>query len=490
MCRDLAVQFCLRGSAEGRRNPPPLPGQPANYIRRQNNQLIVASSDSSEAVSTKPTRLKADRVSVNLQARFQPTPPPTMTAAVRDSARVPVRGAGDGMETEKPAAILEANTNTLPPGPTTIPLLKVANPKHSTESSHSAPPTSHQPHGVLHLGKVSREACTEVEAVRIVIPRAAISRSCRTGPTEEKGEAGQQVEEQGSPPLPLAEDWKTQLEKLQNSERRLLQDKEGLSNQLRVQTEVNRELKKLLVASVGDDLQYHFERVAREKNQLILENEALGRNLTHTAEQLERMSIQCDVWRSKFLASRVMAEELTNARAALQKQTREAQGAIQDLLLEREGFSRDMVLTHRSLEQLLVSLQWGRQQTYYPSAQPLSTRELVAANHKLAGAINAHLLGNNTSSSSSSSPSNVVKSSRATAEQLCSTPAEKMAEKVLKILDPISCSENKGEPPLSDSPSSNFLSNKKSIGRFHPYTRYENITFNCCKCCTGDILVL
>lgn len=67
---------------------------------------------------------------------------------------------------------------------------------------------------------------------------------------------------------------------------------------------VNRELKKLLVASVGDDLEYHFERMAREKNQLILENEALGRNVSQLSEQLERMSIQCDVWRSKFLASR------------------------------------------------------------------------------------------------------------------------------------------------------------------------------------------
>lgn len=51
-------------------------------------------------------------------------------------------------------------------------------------------------------------------------------------------------------------------------------------------------------------MQYHFERMSREKNQLILENEVLCRNLAHTAEQLERMSIQCDVWRSKFLASR------------------------------------------------------------------------------------------------------------------------------------------------------------------------------------------
>lgn len=73
----------------------------------------------------------------------------------------------------------------------------------------------------------------------------------------------------------------------------------------------------------------------------------------------------------------------------------------------------------------MVSLQWGRQQTYYPSAQPLSTGELAAANHKLSDAINAHLLGNSGNCSISTS-----KSSSAAADQLCSTPAEKMAEKV------------------------------------------------------------
>lgn len=386
------------------------------------------------------------------------------------------------METEKPPATLEVITDAPLPMLTGVPLLKAATPKHSPKAPHVAPAVTPEPLGVLHLGKVKGEACTEVEAVRIIVPRAAITRSGRARPAEGRGESGQQAEEQGAPPI--VEDWRGQLEKLQNSERRLLQDKEGLSNQLRVQTEVNRELKKLVVASVGDDLEYQFERLAREKNQLILENEALGRGISHTAEQLERMSIQCDVWRSKFLASRVMAEELTNARAALQRQIREAQGAIQDLLLEREEFSRDMVLSHRSLEQLLVSLQWGRQQTYYPSAQPLSIGELAAANHKLADAINSHLLGKNNTTSKA------AKGSGAPAEQICSTPAEKMAEKVLKVLNPIACSEKEAEPLLSDSTSPNFLSSKKSIGRFHPYTRYENITFNCCERCTGDIIVL
>ncbi|KAJ8255703.1 hypothetical protein COCON_G00195670 [Conger conger] len=363
---------------------------------------------------------------------------------VSSPAVVLVRGLGDGMEMDKPPAVVESITEAP---------LKIPTPLHSPR----LPP-----------------GCS-----------TWASRTARVTGGEGKSEGPPHAEEPPAEPRKEAQDLQSALDKLQNSERRLLQDKEGLSNQLRVQTEVNRELKKLLVASVGDDLQYHFERLAREKNQLILENETLSLNLAHTTEQLERMSIQCDVWRSKFLASRVMAEELTNSRVALQRQTREAQSAIQDLLREREEFSRDMLQTHRSLEQLLVSLQWGRQQSYYPSAQPLSTGELAAANHKLAEAVNSHLLGNVGSGSSSSSS---LKSEQAS--ELCNTPAEKMAEKVLRILDPISCSDSKFVGPLPESPPSAFLPNKKSIGRFHPYTRYENITFNCCERCSGEIIVL
>ena len=192
----------------------------------------------------------------------------------------------------------------------------------------------------------------EVEAVKILVPKAAITHNIPYKNAKvkslghHKGELLGQPEGVTEPRKELSE-VKNTLEKLKNSERRLLQDKEGLSNQLRVQSEVNRELKKLLVASVGDDLQYHFEHVAREKNQLILENEALGQNIAQLSEQLERMSIQCDVRRSKFLASRVMADELTNSRAVLQRQNRDAQSAIQDLLSEREQFRQEMIATQK-----------------------------------------------------------------------------------------------------------------------------------------------
>nr|XP_033797929.1 golgin-45 [Geotrypetes seraphini]XP_033797930.1 golgin-45 [Geotrypetes seraphini] len=385
----------------------------------------------------------------------------------------PIRGHGDGMETEI--------------SPKSLEVVPVNHTKaHLSPQRKKVPAPSLSP-GVLQLGKVHDDKAVEIEAVRIVVPKAAISHVIPAKNVKvieligrSKGEALSNKEVLSDPKKELAE-LKNAVGKLKNSEKKLLQDKEGLCNQLRVQTEVNRELKKLLVASMGNDLQYHFERMAREKNQLILENEVLGRNMAQLSEQLERMSIQCDVWRSKFLASRVMADELKNARMILQRQSRDAQSAIQDLMNEREQFRHEMINTQKLLEQLLVSLQWGRQQTYYPSGQPHSTTELAMANYKLAKAVNSHLLGN----IGPSSPKKPMQPF-----EFCNTPAEKMAEMVLKALDPVSCTEATAELSFSESSPSCFLSTNKNICRFHPYTQYENITFNCCNHCQGELLAL
>lgn len=390
-----------------------------------------------------------------------------------DYASSPIRGPGDGMETEQTAESVEAST-----GANTTNHVIHHSPQKKTVSSLSP--------GVLQLGKIHADKSVEIEAIRILVPKAAITRVVPT----KNAKVAKSVGHKGDPfhqsdgtvdPKKEQTELKNALEKLKNSEKRLLQDKEGLSNQLRIQTEVNRELKKLLVASVGDDLQYHFERMAREKNQLILENEVLGRNMSQLSEQLERMSIQCDVWRSKFLASRVMADELTNTRAILQRQTRDAQSAIQDLLNERDQFRQEMIETQKLLEELMVSLQWGRQQTYYPSAQPYTTTELATVNCKLAKAVSSHLLGN----VGTSSPKKT-----STAVEFCNTPAEKMAERVLRVLDPAACTETSAEASFSETSPSSFLSTKKNIGRFHPYTRYEDITFNCCNHCQGELIAL
>ncbi|XP_043556833.1 golgin-45 [Chiloscyllium plagiosum] len=388
----------------------------------------------------------------------------------------PVRGPGDGMETEEPAKPIE-NTTVVNKKCHPIPRVNVV----SSSSQIVTKP------GVLQLGTVQPDQAVEVEAIKILVPKAALIHEVPTKNTKLNDSAGSHKCELSSQPENTTElkreltELKVSIEKSQSSERKLLQDKEGLANQIRVQTEINRELKKLLVASVGNDLQYHFERLAREKNQLILENETLNQNLAQLSEQLERMTIQCDVWRSKFLASRVMTEELAHVRTSMQRHVRETQSAIQDLLSEREQFRQDMVESHGFLKELLVSLQWGRQQTYYPNAQPGTTVELASVNLKLAEAINSQLLGK-------LSTSNAQKTNQQV--EFCKTPAEKMAEKVLNILDPTLCSKGMTDVPFCDTSPSLFLSKKDSIGRFHPYTRYENITFNCCNQCTGELIVL
>lgn len=67
---------------------------------------------------------------------------------------------------------------------------------------------------------------------------------------------------------------------------------------------VNDELKKLLVATMGDDLEIKMESLTRDKVKLAGDIVRYTAELTDEKEQLERMSIHSDMWRSKFLASR------------------------------------------------------------------------------------------------------------------------------------------------------------------------------------------
>ena len=67
---------------------------------------------------------------------------------------------------------------------------------------------------------------------------------------------------------------------------------------------MNKELKKLLVASMGSDLQTQMEGSARDRAQLAQDLENTMTTLLKEREVLEKVNIQCDVWRSKFLGSR------------------------------------------------------------------------------------------------------------------------------------------------------------------------------------------
>ncbi len=67
---------------------------------------------------------------------------------------------------------------------------------------------------------------------------------------------------------------------------------------------MNKDLKKLLVACMGADLQGQLESGSKERAQLAQDLENTVATLVQERETLERVKIQCDVWRSKFLGSR------------------------------------------------------------------------------------------------------------------------------------------------------------------------------------------
>lgn len=84
----------------------------------------------------------------------------------------------------------------------------------------------------------------------------------------------------------------------------------GLYEQLQIQTQVNVELKKLLIASIGgEELQYKLECLVKDKQRLEIELSNFTKHMETLNEDIEQLKIQCDLWRSKYLAIKVMCNE-------------------------------------------------------------------------------------------------------------------------------------------------------------------------------------
>lgn len=125
-----------------------------------------------------------------------------------------------------------------------------------------------------------------------------------------------------------------------------------VQSKLEIQREINKELKRLLVASVGEELQSRFDQLVSERASLSFELDKSVQRLTEDKEELECMSIQCDVWRSKFIASRVMIDQLVNDKATVTVEHRECQNVINKLLEEHCQLYQQLATTNSHLKQL------------------------------------------------------------------------------------------------------------------------------------------
>lgn len=129
---------------------------------------------------------------------------------------------------------------------------------------------------------------------------------------------------------------------------KMTKEREEVLNELEVQRKVNEELKRLLVATMGEDLQSHVDSLSQDKVRLAKHIDSYSTRLSVDHEKAEDLAISGDVWRSKYLASSMMVDELIAARVALLHHLRDAQHAVRDLLDENEYECRHLFQAVRS----------------------------------------------------------------------------------------------------------------------------------------------
>ena len=155
-------------------------------------------------------------------------------------------------------------------------------------------------------------------------------------------------------PLPFTEyvSHPVTLEKKTDNSVDLMDGVNEIQSKLDIQREVNKELKRLLVASIGEELQSRFDQLVSERASLSFELDKSVQKLTEGNEELECMSIQCDVWRSKFIASQVMIDELVNQKTTAMVEHIECQKVIDKLLEEHCQLYQQLLTANSHLKQL------------------------------------------------------------------------------------------------------------------------------------------
>ncbi|PIK40882.1 putative golgin-45 [Apostichopus japonicus] len=256
----------------------------------------------------------------------------------------------------------------------------------------------------------------------------------------------------------------------------LKEKEENAKVELERQSQVNKELKKLLVASMGADLQVQMEKLLSDKAQLSQDLENTISILAKERETLERVNIQCDVWRSKFLGSRLQVDEVVSSRTRLNMLLQESMYALQRLLEERSEMRQHMIEANRTLQYLSNALQRSQSLASDSIKPPTNVLTLALCNQQLSSTISHHLLGDV-----------VVKQNKKKHEGPFEfiewTTAEMLAKDIVLNKQPELKKAQVQQAPIQ--PTTASTKPQQMVHRYHPQTRYENITLNCCKYCRG-----
>ncbi len=127
---------------------------------------------------------------------------------------------------------------------------------------------------------------------------------------------------------------------------------EETEKQLRIQTQVNSEVKKLLVASVGEDIEAKVDYLTQDKARLSADIRQYSSKISRDFEEKEKLYVESDLWKSKFLASSVIVDELARWKGVLMQRNDDYDHYIRLLLHERGVLWGSMIQTQEVLERL------------------------------------------------------------------------------------------------------------------------------------------
>lgn len=277
------------------------------------------------------------------------------------------------------------------------------------------------------------------------------------------------------------EDWEGCRRSLEKKVEVLEEEKKDVENQLRVQLQVNRELKKLLVASLGEDMQARIQFLSEDKAKLAEEISFYSTKLQEGMEEMDRLAIQCDVWRTKFLASSLMIDELAGWKAKLTHQCEDFQESLQWLANEHQHLETNIVATYRMLTRLQETLlpncrnnnnfAGTKTTTLTGNTGPMDLLQLTTATQQLARALYHGVHGG----------SNLKLSA---GPHVTKTPAERFACRAEQAFEDLKCSFTPSST-VEDALSSSIMSKKCHVNG-KPSHDYAVIA--CCRHCSGHKL--
>ncbi|KAJ1363528.1 hypothetical protein KIN20_023414 [Parelaphostrongylus tenuis] len=98
-----------------------------------------------------------------------------------------------------------------------------------------------------------------------------------------------------------------------------------------MERKLSAELKRLMIATISDDLQGQVEALTEDKISLASRVQEYSEKLISENEQIEQLRIDRDVWKCKFLAQSIRTDELTFRMEVLFGMLRDAQRIVKDM---------------------------------------------------------------------------------------------------------------------------------------------------------------